>query len=120
MLNGLNITVGALKGLITDKPSPITDHVANKTKKNKDVSDAGAPHITTSNSSTGADGVVINYAQTKTNVTANATKKESPDLDLGKRVDHTIGGVEVPKVALKGLVADATSPLTNHNVKTEE
>ena len=62
---------------------------------------------------------MINYAQTKTNVTANSTKKDS-DLDLGKRVDHTLGGVDVPKLALKGLVADATAPLTKHNVKSEE
>jgi len=109
------VTVGQLKGLITDKPAPITEPVTNKTKKNKDVSNAGAPHISTSNSSTGADGVVITYAQTK----VNATKKDS-DLDLGKRIDHTLGGVDVPKLALKDLVSDATSPLTNHNVKTEE
>ena len=119
ILNGMNITVGALKGLITDKPAPLTEHNANKTKKNKDVSDAGVPHITTSNSSTGSDGVVITYAQTKTNVTASSNKA-CPDIDSGKRIDHTLGGVDVPKVALKGLVADATSPLTSGNVKTEE
>ena len=37
-----------------------------------------------------------------------------------KRIDHTLGGVDVPKVALKGLVSDAYSPLTTSNVKTEE
>lgn len=119
ILNGMNVTVGQLKGLITDKPTPITEPVTNKTKKKKDVSNAGVPHITTSNSSTGADGVVITYAQTKTNATANVSKKDI-ELDMGKRIDHTLGGVEVPKVALKGLVADASSPLTKHNVKSEE
>ena len=31
ILNGMNVPVGALKGLITDKPAPITENVANKT-----------------------------------------------------------------------------------------
>jgi hypothetical protein len=45
---------------------------------------------------------------------------QGPELEFGKRIDHTLGGVDVPKVALKGLVSDATSPLTEGNVKTEE
>jgi hypothetical protein len=28
ILNGLNVTVGDLKGLLTDKPAPLTEHNA--------------------------------------------------------------------------------------------
>ena len=100
ILNGLNVTVGDLKGLITDKPAPLTEHnTSNKTKKAGNSSDAGVPKITTSNSTTGADGVIIT-AQKKT------LKKDD------KRVDHTLDGLDVTMGALKGLVTDSSAPLT--------
>ena len=96
ILNGMNITVGALKAIITDKPAPLTEHNANKTKKNKDVSDAGVPHITTSNSSTGSDGVVITYAQAKTKAVSVDTKKEEKkDEKKEESKDDSAGKTEV-------------------------
>ena len=111
-LNGENVTIGALKGLVTDKPAPITEHVANKTAKNKNVSNAGVPHITTSNSTTtGPDAIIITAQK-------NSAKKSETKGD-DNRVDHTSSGLDVTRGALKGLVMDATSPLTEHNVKNK-
>jgi len=85
----------------------LTIHNANTTAKNKDVSDAGVPHVTTSNSTTtGADAIVI---------TAQKEKKAEKKGD-DNRVDHTLDGLDVTRGALKGLITDATAPLTQHNV----
>ena len=110
VLNDENVTIGALKGLVTDKPAPLTVHNANTTKSATNASDAGVPHVTTSNSTTtGPDAIIITAQK------SSAKKSETKGDD--NRVDHTSSGLDVTRGALKGLVMDTTAPLTEHNVK---
>ena len=102
-VNGLDVSTGALKNIVTDEPSPLTIHNTKNTTKAANSSKA-IDKIVTSNTTTPDENITITHNGTTTTIVNDlAQKKTSTQKDAKKgakkkdddKIDHILNGMNV-------------------------
>lgn len=122
-LDGHDVTRGALKGLITDAVSPLTQHNIKDKNESNETKKAVEPKETKPDQGTiKVDGTTINVSSITSTLPQKKDDKktvkapEAKDV-TEKRTDSTLDGHDVTYKNLKGLVTDSVAPLTSGNIK---